>query len=80
MAEITEPLCGLEITSSQVSRATAELDAQIEGWRNRELGEAPYLVIDARYGKVRYGGSVVDCAGAHRHRGSQGGQTLGAGD
>ena len=59
---ITEQLCGLDITSSQVSRATVELDEQLEAWRNRDLGETPYLFVDARYEKVRHGGSVVDCA------------------
>lgn len=33
VVEITEQLCGLEVTSSQVSRATAELDEQLETWR-----------------------------------------------
>lgn len=62
VVEITEQLCGLDVTSSQVSRATAELDEQLESWRRRELGETPYLILDARYEKVRHGGSVVDCA------------------
>jgi len=62
VVEITEQLCGLEVTSSQVSRATAELDEQLETWRSRPLGETPYVVLDARYEKVRHGGSVVDCA------------------
>ena len=62
VAEITEQLCGLDVTSAQVSRATAELDEQLEAWRTRALGETPYLILDARYGKVRHGGSVVDCA------------------
>ena len=26
------------------------------------MGETPYLIVDARYEKVRHGGSVVDCA------------------
>lgn len=59
---ITQELCGLHITSSQVSRATALLDDEIEAWRNRELGEYRYLILDARYEKVRHGGSVLDCA------------------
>jgi len=62
VVEVTEQLCGLDVTSSQVSRATAELDEQLEAWRSRPLGETPYVVLDARYEKVRHGGSVVDCA------------------
>ena len=61
VAAITERLCGLEVTSSQVSRAAA-LDEQLEKWRSRPLGETPYLVLDARYEKVRLGGSMVSCA------------------
>ena len=60
--EITSALCGLDISSSDVSRAAAKLDEQLEGWRTRPLGEVPYLVLDARYEKVRHGGHVVDCA------------------
>jgi len=54
----------LEISSSQVSRATAQLDEQLEIWRNRPLGDlaCPYLVLDARYEKVRVDGVVIDCA------------------
>jgi len=59
---ITQELCGLDITSSQVSRATALLDEEIEAWRNRELGEYRYVILDARYEKVRHGGRVLDCA------------------
>jgi transposase-like protein len=62
VTEITRELCGLEVTSTQVSRAAAELDAQLSAWRERELGRCSYLVLDARYEKVRHGGSVVDCA------------------
>lgn len=60
--EITEKLCGLQITSAQVSRVTAELDDQLEAWRQRPLGRTLYLSLDARYEKVRHGGSVVSCA------------------
>jgi len=60
--EITRELCGLDISSSQVSRATQELDEELKAWRERSLGEFRYLFLDARYEKVRHGGSVVDCA------------------
>jgi putative transposase len=62
VAAITEKLCGLEVTSSQVSRAAQALDAELETWRNRPIGETPYLILDARYEDVRHGGSVVSCA------------------
>jgi transposase-like protein len=60
--EITQELCGLEVSSTQVSRASKLLDEELERWRNRRIGEIPYLILDARYEKVRHGGSVVDCA------------------
>jgi transposase-like protein len=57
---ITEALCGLEVSKSQVSALTAKLDAEIGEWRKRPLVEAyPYLIFDARYEKVRRGGAVV---------------------
>jgi len=62
VAEITKELCGLEVTSSQVSRAAKLLDEELEKWRQRPLGEVPYLLLDARYEKVRCAGSVRDCA------------------
>jgi len=62
VAAITEQLCGTEISSAQVSRAAAALDAELKTWRDRPLGEMPYLILDARYEKIRHGGSVVSCA------------------
>jgi len=62
VARIAEELCGSDISSSQVSRASQLLDEELEAWRNRALGETPYLVVDARYEKVREGGQVIDCA------------------
>jgi len=60
--EITQTLCGLDVSSTQVSRAAELLDEELERWRNRPLGRTPYLILDARYEKVRHGGSVRDCA------------------
>jgi transposase-like protein len=57
---ITEALCGLEVSKSQVSALTQKLDAEVAEWRMRPLSdEYPYLIFDARYEKVRRGGSVV---------------------
>ncbi len=57
---ITEQLCGFEVSSSQVSRATAALDEHFKQWRERALGEMAYLQVDARYEHVREGGLVID--------------------
>ena len=62
VAEITQKLCGLEISSTQVSRAAQQLDEELESWRVRPLGRVPYVILDARYEKVRHGGSLRDCA------------------
>ena len=62
VAEITEALCGKAVSSSQVSRAAAELDSILESWRNQPLGEIGYLLLDARYEKVRQEGQVRDAA------------------
>lgn len=55
---ITEQLCGVEVSSSQVSRAAAEMDSELEKWRERPLGEYPYLFLDAYYEQVREDGQV----------------------
>jgi transposase-like protein len=62
VAAITQELCGTEVTSMQVSRAATLLDEELSAWRNRPLGRTPFVQLDARYEKVRHGGSVVDCA------------------
>lgn len=57
---ITQELCGVDVSRSQVSSLTAGLQAEVDAWRSRPLeGEYPYLVIDARYEKVRRGPHVV---------------------
>lgn len=61
VTEITRELCGLEVTSNDVSRASKLLDDEISEWRHRSLSEHAYLILDARYEKVRHKGSVVDC-------------------
>ena len=62
VAAITEQLCGFEVTSTQVSRAAAELDAVLAAWRERPLGTYRYVYLDARYEKVRMDGQVRDAA------------------
>lgn len=60
--KIVEELCGMEVSSTQVSRAAAELDEMLEAWRNRDLGRYRYIVLDAQYEKIRQGGQVLDAA------------------
>jgi transposase-like protein len=54
---------GIEsLSSTQVSRAAKLLDDELAAWRNRPLGEIKYLILDARYEKMRDGGIVRDAA------------------
>jgi transposase-like protein len=55
---ITEQLCGVSITSSAVSQAAKQLDVELEKWRERPLGEYPFLFLDAYYEQVREDGQV----------------------
>jgi putative transposase len=56
---ITEKLCGLEVSSSQVSELAKGLDEQVEVWRSRPIEKRyPYLVVDALFEKVRHGPHV----------------------
>ena len=61
---ILEKLVGHGISSSSVSKATAELDETLQAWRNRPLNAqpTPYLILDARYEKARIDGVVRDIA------------------
>jgi putative transposase len=62
--EVLQRLLGPEvsISSTQVSRATERLDAGLAAWRARPLGVTPYVLLDARYERVREAGQLVDCA------------------
>jgi len=59
---IVEEMCGMQVSSTQVSRAASQLDELLEAWRTRKLGSYRYIVLDARYEKVRQGGQVLDAA------------------
>src|SRR4051812_15892056 len=61
--EVLGAMCGMEISAMTVSRVAAELDEKLADFRSRRLGCCPYVVIDARYEKVRReGGKVVSMA------------------
>lgn len=62
VAAIIEQLCGASVSSTQVSHCAAQLDVELEAWRTRPLGFYPFVLLDARYEKVRQGGRVIDCA------------------
>lgn len=60
--DILQELCGLQISSTDVSRATKLLDEELSSWKQRPLGKYIYLYVDARYEKVRQSGFVIDSA------------------
>lgn len=62
MKELTEKLCGKEISSTQVSRFAKVLDEEVGKFKKRPLGRYCYLYLDAQYEKVRYEGSVRSLA------------------
>lgn len=62
VSEIVKELCGSEVSSTQVSRCAALLDDELEKFRNRPLGQYPYVLFDARYEKVRVDNQVVSVA------------------
>lgn len=56
---ITEELCGHEFSASTISRLNQSLDEELEKFATRRLEEDyPYLILDARYEKVREDGVI----------------------
>lgn len=52
----------INISSTQISRCAALLDDGLKAWRERPLDDTPYVILDARYERVREAGRLVDCA------------------
>ena len=62
VTNILEKMCGLEVSSMQVSRAAKMLDEEFASCRTRPIGRVRHLLLDARYEKVRVDRTVRDCA------------------
>lgn len=62
VSAILEKMCGLEVSSTQVSQAAKQLDKELERWRTRPIETIHFLQLDARYEKVRQDGVVRSCA------------------
>ena len=62
--DVLQAMCQGEISAMTVSRVAAELDEKLEEFKSRRLEgcEYPYLMIDARYEKVRVEGRVISQA------------------
>src|SRR5438067_1307562 len=60
---ITEELCGHSFSASSISAMNQRLDASLAQFARRPLVEAfPYLILDARYERVREAGVIVSQA------------------
>lgn len=56
---VTEELCGHQFSASTISRLNKRLDATLKAFSERKLTEEyPYVILDARYERVREGGVV----------------------
>ncbi len=62
VSKILEALCGLEISSSQVSKAADCLDEAVQAFRARRLCVMSVVWLDAQYQKIRKDGHVIDRA------------------
>jgi len=60
---ITEELCGHSFSASSISTINKRLDQSLAQFAARPLSEAfPYLIVDARYERVREAGVIVSHA------------------
>jgi len=59
--QVLDQMCGCDVSAMAVSRVAGELDEKLAEFRERRLDqhEYPYLMIDARYKKVRRQGGIV---------------------
>jgi putative transposase len=56
---VTEELCGHEFSAATISRLNQNLDGELEQFAERRLEEPyPYLILDARYEKLREAGVI----------------------
>jgi putative transposase len=56
---ISEELCGHEFSASTISELNSKLDGELERFARQTLeAEYPYLIVDARYEKVREEGVI----------------------
>jgi transposase-like protein len=56
---ITEELCGHAFGADSISQINKKLDGELQRWAQRQLEEDyPYLIVDARYEKVREDGVI----------------------
>jgi putative transposase len=60
---VTEALCGHSFSASAISNINKSLDEALQAFAERRLSEPfPYLILDARYEKVREAGIILSHA------------------
>src|SRR5208283_5497485 len=60
---VTVALCGHEFSASSISQVNKSLDAALTEFARRRLTEPyPYLILDARYERIREGGVIASQA------------------
>ena len=60
---VTEELCGHEFSASSISAINKKLDASLKAFSERRLEEAfPYVILDARYERIREAGVIASQA------------------
>src|SRR6516162_6337886 len=60
---VTEALCGHSFSASSISAVNKSLDKGLKAFAERRLDESyPYLILDARYEKVREAGVITSQA------------------
>lgn len=64
VGDVLQAMAGFDVSAATVSRAMSELDEEVGRFRTRALNEHeyPFLIVDARYEKVRTNGRVVSQA------------------
>jgi putative transposase len=60
---VTEELCGHEFSASSISAINKKLDASLKAFSERRIEEAfPYVILDARYERIREAGVIASQA------------------
>lgn len=60
---VTEALCGHSFSASSISAINKSLDESLKAFSERRLSDAyPYLILDARYERIREGGVITSQA------------------
>lgn len=62
VSQLAQEMLGVEVSASTVSNLVKAIEPKVEAFRNRPLGAYPYLIVDARFDKVREGHRVMSRA------------------